>query len=51
MASSDLEEIVGLADLVITMYRGEQVGLYAREDVQMHRLVADITHPIESEAH
>ena len=51
MASSDLEEIVGLADLVITMYRGEQVSIYARDDVQMHRLVADITHPVESEAH
>ena len=51
MASSDLEEIVGLADLVITMYRGEQVGIYARDDVQMHRLVADITHPAEVGAH
>lgn len=50
MTSSDLEEIVGLGDVVVTMYRGRQVDGYAREDVTMHRLVADITHPLEREA-
>jgi ABC-type sugar transport system ATPase subunit len=48
MASSDLEEIVGLGDVVITLYRGRQVGLYRRSEVNMHRIVADITHPAEA---
>ena len=30
MTSSDLEEIVGLGDIVITMYRGRQVASYRR---------------------
>jgi len=50
MTSSDLEEIVGIGDIVITMYRGRQVGLYARDDVTMHRIVSDITHPVEQAA-
>ena len=45
MASSDLEEIVGVGDVVITLYRGRQVGRYRRSEVSMHRIVADITHP------
>jgi ABC-type sugar transport system ATPase subunit len=47
MASSDLEEIVGLGDVVICFYRGRQVGTYRRSDVTMHRVVADITHPAD----
>jgi len=45
MTSSDLEEIIGLGDVVITMYRGRQVGAYARADATMARIVSDITHP------
>jgi ABC-type sugar transport system ATPase subunit len=48
MASSDLEEIVGVGDVVITLYRGRQVGHYRRSEVSMHRIVADITHPAEA---
>jgi ABC-type sugar transport system ATPase subunit len=48
MASSDLEEIVGVGDVVITLYRGHQVGHYRRSEVSMHRIVADITHPAEA---
>jgi ABC-type sugar transport system ATPase subunit len=48
MTSSDLEEIVGLGDTVVTMFRGRQVGLYARGDVTMARVVSDITHPVET---
>jgi ABC-type sugar transport system ATPase subunit len=48
MASSDLEEIVGVGDVVITLYRGRQVGHYRRSEVSMHRIVADITHPAET---
>ena len=47
LTSSDLEEIVGLGDIVITMYRGKRVGVYSREEVTMHRVVSDITHPLE----
>ena len=49
MTSSDLEEIIGLGDTIITMFRGRQVGVYGRHDVTMARLVADITHPAEAE--
>ena len=46
MSSSDLEEIVGVGDVVITLYRGRQVGHYQRSEVSMHRIVADIIHPV-----
>jgi len=45
MTSSDLEEVAGMADIVITMYRGRQVALYRRREIAMHRILADITHP------
>jgi ABC-type sugar transport system ATPase subunit len=44
MASSDLEEVVGISDAVITMYRGKSVACYRREDVRMQDVLADITH-------
>jgi ABC-type sugar transport system ATPase subunit len=47
MTSSDLEEVIGIGDIIITMYRGRQVGRYARHEVTMHRLVSDITHPAD----
>jgi ABC-type sugar transport system ATPase subunit len=50
MTSNNLEEIVGLGDIIITMYRGRQVGSYARDGVAIQRIVADITHPIETAA-
>jgi ABC-type sugar transport system ATPase subunit len=50
MTSSDLEEIIGIGDIIITMYRGRQVGCYSRDEVTMHRIVADITHPVEKVA-
>jgi ribose transport system ATP-binding protein/rhamnose transport system ATP-binding protein len=48
MASSDLEEIVGVGDVVITLYRGRQVRQYRRSEITMHRIVADITHPTDA---
>jgi ABC-type sugar transport system ATPase subunit len=45
MASSDLEEVLGMADVVVTMYRGRQIGRYGRGEADMHRVLADITHP------
>ena len=50
MASSDLEEIVGVGDVVITLYRGRLVRQYRRSEVTMHRVVADITHPADGTA-
>ncbi|MDB5406102.1 MAG: sugar transporter ATP-binding protein [Rhodospirillales bacterium] len=48
LASSDLEEVLGVGDVVITLYRGRQVGRYRRGEATMHRIVADITHPVEA---
>ncbi len=45
IASSDLEEVVGIADVVITMYRGKRVGRFERPDIAMPPILADITHP------
>jgi ribose transport system ATP-binding protein len=50
MASSDLEEIVGVGDVVLTLYRGRLVKQYRRSEVTMHRVVADITHPADGTA-
>ncbi len=50
MASSDLEEIVGVGDVVLTLYRGRLVKQYRRSEVTMHRVVADITHPTDRTA-
>lgn len=47
MTSSDLEEVVGLSDVVITMFRGKIVGRYDREEIAIHRILADITHPVD----
>jgi ribose transport system ATP-binding protein/rhamnose transport system ATP-binding protein len=48
MASSDLDEVLGMADVIVTLYRGRQVGCYRREEASMHRILADITHPAAS---
>jgi ribose transport system ATP-binding protein/rhamnose transport system ATP-binding protein len=45
MTTSDLEDIIGLGDIVVTMYRGKQVGRYSRGEITMRRLISDITHP------
>jgi ribose transport system ATP-binding protein/rhamnose transport system ATP-binding protein len=47
MTSSDLEEIVGIADVVITMYRGRTVARYQGEQITMPAILADITHPAD----
>ena len=46
MASSDLEEVLGLSDIVVTLYRGRIVGTYTRGAIDMAGIVADITHPV-----
>lgn len=44
-SSSDIDEVQGLADTVIPMYRGRQVRTVKAVDVTNHDLVRDITHP------
>lgn len=46
VASTDLEEVVGLGDVVITMYRSRQVGHYRGKEINMQQITADITHPL-----
>ena len=50
MTSSDLEEVVGIADVVITLYRGRAVGRYEGDEIAMSSLLADITHPTQAVA-
>jgi len=46
MASSDIEEVLGMADVIVSMYRGRQVATYQRGEADLHRVLADITHPV-----
>ena len=46
MASSDIEEVLGMADVIVSMYRGRQIATYRRGEADMHRVLADITHPV-----
>ena len=48
-ASTDLQEIVGLADRVVTFYRGLQIGEIALEDISAARILEQITHPFDTE--
>jgi ribose transport system ATP-binding protein len=45
IASSDLEEVHGVADTVITMFRGRQVRTSPSYDITSHQILKDITHP------
>lgn len=46
IASTDLEEVIGLGDVVVTMYRGRQVASYRRNEVTIQQVLADLTHPL-----
>src|SRR5262249_3074875 len=46
MASSDIEEVLGMADVIVSMYRGQQVAIYQRGQADLHRILAHITHPV-----
>ncbi len=50
MTSSDLEEVVGIADVVITLYRGRVVARYERDRIAMSSILGDITHPLQASA-
>jgi ABC-type sugar transport system ATPase subunit len=49
VASSDLEEVAGIADIAVTMYRGAIVGRYERDAIDIGTILADITHPVDAE--
>jgi ABC-type sugar transport system ATPase subunit len=44
MASSDIEEVLGVADVIVSMYRGSQIAIYRRGEADAQRVLADITH-------
>lgn len=46
MTSGDLEEVVGIADIVITMFRGRLIARYEGDQIAMQPILADITHPV-----
>jgi ABC-type sugar transport system ATPase subunit len=46
MASSDIEEVLGMADVIVSMYRGRQIASYRRGEADVQRVLADITHPV-----
>jgi ABC-type sugar transport system ATPase subunit len=50
MTSSDLEEVVGISDTVVTLYRGRIVSMYQRSRIDMADILADITHPVPAKA-
>ncbi|WP_213773734.1 sugar ABC transporter ATP-binding protein [Bradyrhizobium sp. dw_78] len=45
MASSDIEEVVGMADIVVTLYRGRVVACYEGAAVRMPSILRDIANP------
>ncbi len=47
-ASTDLQEIAGLADRVITFYRGMQIGEIGLDDITPALVLEQITHPLDS---
>ena len=44
MSSTDIEEVVGMSDTVITMYRGSKVAQYERDEIDRRRILSDILH-------
>jgi ribose transport system ATP-binding protein/rhamnose transport system ATP-binding protein len=49
-ASSDMDEVLGLSDTVVPMFRGRQVRAVSPEEVTSRDLVRDITHPYDGPA-
>lgn len=50
MTTSELEEVVGMADLVYTMYRGRLVARREGGEIELTAILADITHPVAKDA-
>jgi ABC-type sugar transport system ATPase subunit len=45
MTSTDIEEIVSIADVVITMFRGRIIARREDSEISAHAILADITNP------
>ncbi len=45
VASTDFGEVLGLGDIILTMYRGKIVGRHAGSSATMPQIIADVTHP------
>ena len=45
IASTDFTEVLGLGDVVVTMFRGRVINSYNADAIDMPRLIADVTHP------
>lgn len=48
MTSTDIEEIVGMSDTVITLYRGAKVAEYDKAAIDPRGILSDILHHAES---
>jgi ribose transport system ATP-binding protein/rhamnose transport system ATP-binding protein len=48
-ASSDIQEVLGLADTVASFYRGRLVNVAAVAETDAARVLREVTHPIDSE--
>lgn len=48
-ASSDTQEVLGIADTVVTYFRGAQVSKRDRAETDSRRLIHEITHPRSAE--
>ena len=46
-ASTDIQEITGLSDRIITFYRGMQIGEIPLEDISAATVLEQITHPFK----
>jgi ABC-type sugar transport system ATPase subunit len=44
LASSDMEEVLGLGDKIIALYRGQVASVYPRSETNEDRVLSDITH-------
>lgn len=49
-ASSDMHEVEGLADSIVTFYRGRIVATHDAIEVNQEQLILEITHPVGSAA-
>ena len=49
-ASSDAQEVHGLADRITTWYRGRQVASYDKADMPYEQLIHDITKPMKEQS-
>lgn len=49
-ATSEMHEVLGLADSIVTFFRGRQIAGYVGAEATQAALIRDITHPADAEA-